>query len=432
MNELLLRQVKVVDPGGEAHGTETDIRIREGRIVRLGSRQSKDGADELRVPGLHVSPGWVDLRAHFRDPGEEYKQGVTNGLDAAAAGGFTAVAVMPSTDPPVDTAASVEYLLRRAAGHPVRILPCGAITKGLKGERLSELHDMRMAGAVAFTDDLRPLEDSRSMMLALQYAEQVGGLIMAFCQDMDLLGDGQMHEGAMNARLGMKGIPALAEAVRLHRDLSLLEYTGGRLHVVTVSTAEGVAMIREAKSRKLKVTASVAAHHLLLDDGCLRGFDSNYKVMPPLRDAMHIEALREGLKDGTLDCVVSDHRPEDVEHKRLEFGRASFGIIGLETAFPALNTAMKGGMTLRAVVQRLCHAPRQVLGLEVPHIVEGGLAEMTLFDPEVSWTFTEADIVSRSHNTPFIGHPFTGRALGVITEGGMRLHMAAALSGGKQ
>lgn len=421
MNDLLLRQVTITDPGGPLHNAVTDLHIVDGRLARAGQKLPKGDAEVIAVEGLHASPGWVDLRAHFRDPGEEYKEDVRSGLDAAAAGGFTAVAVLPGTKPAVDQRASVEYLLRKAQGHAVRLLPLGTITKGGKGEQLAELYDMRQAGAVAFTDDLSPVRNTRLMLLALQYALDFNGLLMAMPQDPDLAREGQMHEGVMSTRLGLRGIPAMAEPVRLARDLQLLEYTGSRLHVEAVSTAEGVELLRQAKAKKLRVTASVCAHHLLLDDGVLRGFDSNYKVMPPFRSPEHIEALREGVKDGTIDSIVSDHRPEDVEHKQLEYGQAAFGIIGLETAYAVANTALKSRMPVRRIVERFCHGPRAVLGLPVPHLVEGEMAEVTLFAPEHQWMFTEQDIAGRSRNTPFIGHRFTGKAMGIVANGQVRM-----------
>ena len=420
MKDVLLRQVTVLDPGGPLHNQTVDLRITDGRLVKAGAKLPKGDSEVIAVEGLHASPGWVDLRAHFRDPGEEYKEGLVNGLDAAAAGGFPAVAVLPSTQPAVDQGASVEYLLRKGQGHAVAVLPLGALTKGNKGEQLAELYDMHRAGAVAFTDDLAPARNTRLMLLALQYAQNFDGRVMAMAQDADLALLGQMHEGVMSTRLGLRGIPAMAEPIRLARDLRLLEYTGGRLHVDVVSTAEGVELVRQAKAKKLRITASVAAHHLMLDDGVLRGFDSNYKVMPPLRSPEHIEALREGVKDGTLDSIVSDHRPEDTEHKKLEFGHAAFGIIGLETSYAVANTVLKSRMPVRKVVERFCQGPRAALGLPVPHLVEGELLEATLFNPEHQWMLTEADLVSRSHNTPFLGNRFTGKALGIVGNGQVR------------
>jgi dihydroorotase len=419
MNDVLLKQVKVVDPGGPHHDSVVDILVRDGVVSRIGERIAKGDATEIRYDALHASPGWVDLRAHFREPGEEWKQGITNGLDAAACGGFTAVAVLPSTVPVIDGRAGIDLMMHRSRGHAVRLLPLGALTKGLKGEQLAELHDQRMAGAVAFTDDQHALRNARLMLLALQYAKGLPGPavpVMVFPSDPNLAAGGQMHEGAMSTRLGLKGLPPLAEQIALARDIALLDYAGGHLHAATISTAESVDMVRAAKARGLHITASVAAHNVLLDDGCLRGFETCYKVMPPLRDTPHIDALREGLKDGTIDAIVSDHRPDDREHKVLEFGPAAFGIIGLETCFAVANTALKGRMSLRRIIERLTHGPRKVLGLPLVHIAEGAPADITLFDPEVNWTCGEADLVSRSHNTPFLGQRFTGRPLGVIAQ----------------
>jgi dihydroorotase len=422
MTEVTLRQVKVVDPGGPHHDSETDILLREGRVARMGSRLPK-GSSELRIEGLHVSQGWMDLRADFREPGEEWMQGVTNGLDAAAAGGFTAVCVLPGTIPPADSRTGIEFLLRRAAGHAVRLLPLGAISKGLQGKQLAELHDMRQAGAVAFTDDQSPIRNSRLMLLAMQYAHGLPGSpapLMCFPSDPDLSAHGIMHEGVLSAQLGLRGIPAMAEALQLSRDIALAEYTGAHLHAATISTAASVDLIRQAKAQRLNVTASVAAHHLLLDDASLSSFDSNYKVLPPLRDAEHIAALREGVKDGTIDAIVSDHRPQDTERKMVELGRAAFGIIGLETAFAVARTATKG-TSLRRLVQRFTTGPRAVLGLPGEYIQEGAAADLTLFNPAQEWTVSDGDIVSRSRNTPFTGQRLLGRPIGIVAQGQLRL-----------
>ncbi|TXI76715.1 MAG: dihydroorotase [Flavobacteriales bacterium] len=429
MNETLLRNVKVVDPTGPHHDTTVDILIRNGVIAKVAARISAKDARAVNYEGAHASPGWVDLRAHFRDPGEEWKAGLANGLDAAAAGGFTAVAVLPSTKPVTDDRAGIGYLLQRAQGHPVQLLPIGALTQGLKGEQLAELYDQQQAGAVAFGDDQRTIRNSRLMMLALQYSSGVGAApVMVYPNDPDLSRGGQMHEGPMSTRVGLKGLPPVAETLQLQRDLALQAYAGGHLHVSTISTAESVALIREAKARKQHITASVAAHNLLLDDGCLRGFETCYKVTPPLRDLEHIEALRDGVKDGTIDAIVSDHRPEDREHKVLEFGQAAFGIIGLETAFAVANTAVKGRMSLRRLIERFTHGPRAVLGTPLVHIVEGTTANLTLFDPELNWVCGEQDLVSKSHNTPFLGQRLTGRPLGIVSGTIVRMVPSFALA----
>jgi len=424
MTDVILRRAHVVDPGGPHHEEEADILLRNGNVERVGKGLRAAGAAELRMDGLHVSTGWVDLRAHFRDPGEEWKAGIANGLDAAAAGGFTAVCALPTTQPVTDGQAGVAHMLRRAQGHAVRLLPLGAITQAAEGKRLAELHDMRQAGAVGFTDDVRAIRDARLMSIALQYSAGLPGgapPIMVLPMDPDLTAGGVMHEGPMSARLGLRGIPAEAEALQLARDIALLAYAGGHLHAAVISTAQAVDLVRQAKARKLRITASVAAHHLLLDDSCLRGFESCYKVLPPLRDASHIEALRQGVKDGTIDAIVSDHRPEDREHKVVELGQAAFGIIGLETAFATACTALKGTVPLRRIVERFTSGPRAVLGLPAAHIEAGAPAEITLFDPDAAWTCTEADLPSRSHNTPFIGQRFTGRPIGIVARGQLRL-----------
>ncbi|MGV9012026.1 MAG: dihydroorotase [Flavobacteriales bacterium] len=421
MKDLLLRDVTVLDPGGSLHKQRTDLLIGQGRLKEAGAKLPKGKAEEIRMDGMHASPGWVDLRAHFREPGEEYKQGITTGLDAAAAGGFTAVAVMPSTFPPVDHRAEVEAMLHKAAGNAVRLLPVGALTQGLRGEQLAELYDMKQAGAVAFCDDLNAVRNNRLMLIALQYARNVDTTVMAFAMDPELAAQGQMNESAMATRLGLRGLPDIAETIHLARDLRLLEYTGGRLHVATVSTVGAVGLLRDAKARKLGVTASVAAHHLLLDDGCLRGYDTNFKLMPPLRGMKDIEALREAVKDGTIDCVVSDHRPEDIDHKRVEFPQAAFGAIGLQTAYAAASTALKGRMSASRIVERFCQGPRAILGLPVPHLTVGEVAEITLFAPDLDWSFSEADIIGPAKNTPFIGQRFTGKPLGIVANGQVRM-----------
>ena len=327
----------------------------------------------------------------------------------------------------MEACGSAHYWARRfqCQGHAVRLLPIGGLTKGLQGKQLAELHDQHLAGAVAFSDDQHAVRNTRLMLVALHYCaglRTAAPPVMVYPLDPDLARGGMMHEGPMSTRLGMKGLPPVSETIALARDLALLEYAGGHLHVATLSTAESVEMVRQAKQRKLRVTASVAAHNLLLDDGCLRGFETCYKVLPPLRDSTHIEALREGVKDGTIDAVVSDHRPEDREHKVVEFGPAAFGIIGLETSFAVANTALKGRMTLRRLIERYTTGPRQVLGLPALHVQADAAAELTLFDPEMEWTCQEADLPSRSHNTPFLGQRFVGRPLGIVAKGQVRLH----------
>lgn len=414
MNEILLRNAHVIDPAGPFHGQNVDVRIVDGRIAAVGTDLELGNAAPIAMDGLHIGPGWVETRAHFRDPGEEYKQGIPAGLDEAARGGFTAVAILPSTHPVADQRSAIQYTLARAADHVVRALPLGALTKGMQGQQLAEHFDMQRAGAVAFCDDQHPVRNTRLMLLALQYTANFNGRVISFAQDPDLLALGQMHEGPMSTRLGLRGIAPMAESIQLARDIELLEYTGGTLHVATVSTAAGVELIRRAKAKGLRITASVNALHLLLDDGCLRGFDSTYKLMPPLRDPEHMEALRQGVKDGTLDTITSDHRPEDVEHKKLEFPQAAFGAIGLATAFATARTVMAPHMSLAELLARFTTGPRAALGLPQVHIAEGEKAEITLFQPDLAWSVQENELRGASRNTPLIGHRLVGRPLGVI------------------
>jgi dihydroorotase len=427
MSALLLRQVTITDPGGPHHGRTMDIRVENGRITAMAADLPTDGAEVVQRTGLHASPGWVDLRAHFRDPGEEWKQGIANGLDAAAAGGFTAVAVLPSTQPPTDGRAGVEYMLRKAAGHAVTLLPIGALTRECAGHELAELHDQRLAGAVAFSDDQHTVRNSRLMLLALQYVQGLPkpiAPVMVFPNDPDLAAKGMMHEGPMSTRLGMRGLPPLVEHIALARDLALQAYAGGHLHAATISTRESVELVRRAKDAGAHVTASVAAHNLLLDDSCLEDFHSHFKVMPPLRDMDHIRVLRQAVIDGTIDAVVSDHRPEDTEHKMVEFGHAAFGMVGLETAFAVAHTALKDETTLDHIIARFTTGPRAVLGLPTRHLLPDEPAEITLFDPGLTWTCTAEDIVSRSRNTPLIGRELVGRPLGIVASGQWRPHPA--------
>ncbi|MFN3875054.1 MAG: dihydroorotase, partial [Flavobacteriales bacterium] len=327
----------------------------------------------------------------------------------------------------------IAYALRKAEGGPARLLPLGCLTQRGEGQQMAELHDMRLAGAVGFTDDLHPIANSRLLAIALEYSAHLPGgapPIMVFAQDAHLIAQGVMHEGRVSAQLGLRSIPAEAEAIRAARDIALLEYAGGHLHLACISTAQAVELVRQAKARKLKVSASVAAHHLLLDDSALAGFDSNFKVMPPLRDQAHIDALRQGLKDGTIDAIVSDHRPEDRESKAIELGRAAFGIAGIETAFAAAHTALRGTASLRRIIERLAHGPRQVLGLPPQHLHEGASADISLFDPEADWVPREDDLVSLARNTPFIGHRFRGRAVGCVAQGRLTLAPAYAAACG--
>jgi dihydroorotase len=406
----LLKSVTIVSPGSPLNGAVRDIHIENGEIRDIKANLKAGDAETIRIPGLCVSPGWVDLCADFRDPGEEYKEGLANGLDAAARGGFTHVVTMPGTHPAIDHRSKVEYILARSANHAVRVLPAATMSEKRAGEQLSELYDMQQAGAVLFTDD-QPIERAELMRRALEYSTSLGALIGAYACDADLLGKGVMHEGLTSTGNGLKGIPEMVETIRLQRDLELLRYTGGRMHVMAISTAESVKLIREAKKSGLQVTCSVSANHLFFNDQALEGFDANLKVLPPFRDETDRKALIRAVNDGTIDAICSDHRPEDVEHKDREFVRATFGIGAIEQCFSA---ALAAGITAERFVERTAIAPREILGLSAAAIEKGAPADLTLFTANGAETIAKGQNISKAWNNPYLGHTLPGKVHGII------------------
>lgn len=413
----ILRNVRICD----GHQTEEpqDISIRDGVIEAIGrDLPAPNDADVFTFEGTaFVSPGWFDVGIQTGDPGFEHREDLHSASNAAAAGGFTAVACFPNTLPATDSKSAISYILNKTAGEPVWFYPIGALSVHAEGKDLAELYDMHTAGAVAFSDGNRPVQDAGLLLRALQYAKAFNGLILNWPHHKTIAGGGQMHEGVLSTMLGMKGIPALAEEISVQRDLSLLAYSGGRLHLHLLSTRKGVELVRAAKAAGWPVTASAAVANLCFTDEQLAEFDSNWKVLPPLRDNDHRKALLEGLADGAIDFICSNHTPWDTEAKNLEFPFAEFGMIGLETAFALCRTYLRDQMPVEMLVQKWALAPRRALGLPVPAITPGAYAELTVFDPEATWTFTEQHIRSRSHNTPFVGQEFRGRVLGIASKG---------------
>jgi dihydroorotase len=420
--DILIRSAKIVDSGSSLNGRATDIHIKNGVIsaIKSGITAAKD-TQVIEANGLCVSPGWFDMQVNFRDPGLEYKEDLVSGPEAAARGGFTGVAVMPSTSPPLHSKAEIEYVKNKTKGMLTDVYPVGALSRKLEGKDLSEMYDMFLSGAVAFSDDKNAVADAGLLTRALLYAKNFKGLVITHCDDKSISLDGKMNEGPVSTGLGLKGIPALAEEVMVARNIFLAEYTGARIHFSSISAKGSVELIREAKKRKLAVTAAVNAHHLALDDSHLKGFETNYKVSPPLRTRADINALLIALADGTIDVITSDHSPEDTETKVTEFDHAAFGMTGLETAF-ALANMNKGKMKLDQLIQKLSTNPRKLLGLPAIKIKAGEKANLTLFDPGVSWTLTEKDVHSKSKNTPFIGTRLKGKAVGVVNNGKLILN----------
>ena len=413
----ILRKVRVCT--GEQTSGPQDIGIRDGIIEAVGKDLPVPAdAEVLAFEGTaHVSPGWFDVGIQTGDPGFEHREDLQSAAKAAAAGGFTAVACFPNTNPAVDSKSAVANIRNKTAGGAVVFYPNGAISVHAEGKDLAELYDMHTAGAVAFSDGSRPVQDAGLLLRALQYVKAFNGLIINWPHHKSIAAGGQMHEGVLSTMLGLKSIPALAEEVTVQRDLSLLAYAGGRLHLHLLSTRKGVELVRAAKAAGLPVTASVAVANLCFTDDCLAEFDSNWKVLPPLRDNSHREALLQGLTDGTIDFICSNHVPWDTEAKNLEFPFAEFGMIGLETAYALCRTYLQEQLSVETLVQKWAISPRRVLGLPIPEIKPGARADLTIFDPEASWTFTEQHIRSKSQNTPFLGQVFKGKVLGIVNRG---------------
>lgn len=412
---VLLQNVTITDPNSPHHNQRTDILIENGIIRQIGKYIAPDGAEVVADENLHVSPGWMDLHAHLRDPGFEFKESLESGAAAAAAGGFTAVLALPETSPVMQTKSAVEYIYKRAQSLPVDIYPAGAVTQNLEGKELAEMYDMHMAGAKAFSDGEHALHHAGVLVRALMYANNFGGKIHLRCNEKTISHGGQMHEGPASTMLGLKGIPSLAEELMVSRNIDLAEFSEAPLHFMAISSARSAALIRDAKQRGIPVTAAVHASNLIWNDSVLDTFDTNYKLDPPLRSEEDRRALLEALADGTIDCITSGHSPEDIESKVVEFDLAHFGMIGLETSFALANST--GFFSTDQLVKFFCHQPRRIAGVEIPVIKTGEKANLTLFNPTVKWTFTEKDIRSKSKNTPVIGQELTGKVVGVFNKG---------------
>ncbi|TNE52612.1 MAG: dihydroorotase [Bacteroidetes bacterium] len=419
--QLLLKNVRICTDSEVT--APQDLRISDGIIRAIGRNlPMESGVKELRFDGeVCVSPGWLDVGTQTCDPGLEHREDLQTVAAAAAAGGFTGLATAPNTLPAVDNKSGIVYIQNKTAGLPVSFYPIGALSVGTDGKDLAELFDMYTAGALAFSDGNHPVQDAGLLLRALQYVRAFDGLILHQPHHQSIAAGGQMHEGVVSTRLGLRGIPALSEEVTIQRDLSLLEYAESRLHLHLISTRKGVEMVRAAKAAGLPVTASVALANLCFTDDKLSTFDSNWKVMPPLRDAQHRDALLEGVLDGTIDFICTNHTPWDTEAKNLEFPFARFGMIGLETAFALCRTYLQDHLSLPQLVRLWAVHPRQVLGLPVPEIKTGAPANFAVFAPDQEWTLSAQDLRSKSYNTPFIGEKLRGKVLGVVHNGKVTL-----------
>jgi dihydroorotase len=417
MNVLIKSAVVVDHTNKKLDQKKRDILIKNGLIEKIAARIEKiKGIKIIERPNLHVSRGWFDTSVSFGEPGYEERETITNGLKVAAQSGFTDIILNPNTYPIPDSSGDIAFLSKRNQEGPSRLYPLGALTVKSEGKELAELYDMKNTGAVGFYDYQKPLENANLLKLALQYSQVFKGLILSFPMDRQIAGVGVVNEGEISTALGLKGIPALAEELQIARDLFILEYTEGSLHIPTISTARSVQLIAEAKKKGLDVSCSVAVHHLWLTDKVLEGFDSNTKVQPPLRNQSDLKSLRRALKDGIIDFVTSDHTPLNIELKRIEFDNANYGSIGLETAFGILNQIYDTPTTIDILSRG-----RKRFDIPETAIAEGKEANLTLFDPEVHSAFGKSDIRSTSKNSIFLGESLKGKIYGVYAHGHLEL-----------
>jgi dihydroorotase len=420
---VLLKSVHLVDPAAGRNGT-FDVLVDGDRVSRVGKDLPVDGASVVELPASFVvTPGLIDIHVHLREPGQEHKETIATGTASAVAGGFTSVACMPNTDPINDSASVTEFIVKRAAEAGLaRVYPIGAVSIGSKGQQLTEIGDLCKAGCVAITDDGRPVQTALLMRRALEYASMFGIPVIDHCEDPSLKGDGVMHEGPTATTLGLRGIPGIAESVMVERNISIAEITGGHFHVAHMSARQSLRAVRDGKSRGVRVTTEVAPHHFLLTDAAIAergGYDTNFKMNPPLREAADRDAMIEGLRDGSIDVIATDHAPHHADEKALEFDRAPFGIVGLETAVPlCVDRLVHAGLiSMPRLVELLSTNPARVMRLPGGTLTDGGPADITILAPDAPVTVRAASFRSKGRNTPFEGWSLKGAVAATIVGG---------------
>lgn len=418
--KILLQSAKILAADSSFHKKLKNVLIQNGRIAEIGDK--KYAADKvIQAKGMILSIGWFDLGTFVGDPGYEHKEDLASVARAAEAGGFTGLAVLPNTNPSVQTKNEVSYLLSGNRSRLVQVHPLASVTRGNKGEELTEMIDLHEAGAVGFTDGLKTLWHTDIFLKALQYTQKFDGVLIDHPEDTWLNLFGQMHEGVTSTTLGLKGMPAIAESLALSRNLDLLRYAGGRLHVARLSSPRSIDLVRSARKKGLQVTCDMTAYQALLDDSLLADFDTNFKVNPPLREKSDKALLIKGLEDGTIDVLCSGHVPHDAESKSLEFDQADFGMINLQT-FASNLVGLSGKVAWEVLIEKVTSAPRNVLGLPVPKLEVGEPADLTLLDPAQTWTLDETTNRSKSVNSPWWGKPVKGKVIAVFNNGKMTVH----------
>lgn len=412
--KILLKNIKIVEKGNNLNAKIQDILIVNGIIEKIAKEiKSEKGFQVFEGKNLSISQGWFDMNVNFCDPGEEQKEDLNSGVKAAAAGGFTGVGLMPECIPTLHSKSQIEYIKNKNQGNIVEIFPIGAVTKNREGKELAELFDMKLSGAVAFSDGSKSIQDSGMLSRAILYAKGIQAKILCQCEDKSLAGNGMMNEGIYSTELGMQGIPSLAEELMVNRVIGLAEYHDAEVHIVNVSSKKSVQLIKEAKTKGLKITCDVAINHLVLNDEALQGFDSNLKLNPPLRTHEDQKALIKGVLDGTIDVICSQHRPQDKETKEVEFEIASFGMIGIQTLFSNLLEAFTKAK-LEDIIEKISTKPRDILNMEISNIEIGAKANLTIFDEECVWEFNKKTNYSKSENSIFLNKKFKGKAKGII------------------
>jgi dihydroorotase len=416
---MLIKNGRVIDPSQEIDAV-LDVLVANGLVKELGKGlKAPAGAEIIDAAGTYVVPGLIDMHVHLRDPGQEYKEDIISGTKSAVAGGFTSICCMPNTKPVIDNKTVVSYIITKAKTEgSCNVFPVGSITYGLSGDRMSEMGELKESGCVAVSDDGKPVTNSELMMRSLQYAAGIGIMVISHAEELQLAREGVMNEGCTSTELGLKGIPRVAEDIATARETLLAEYTGTPIHIAHISTKGAVRIIREAKARGVKVTCETAPHYFTLTDDAVRGYNTNAKMNPPLREADDVTAIKEGLRNGTIDAIATDHAPHHSDEKDVEFNVAMNGIIGLETSLPlSLKLVDEGVLTLNQLVEVMSCHPSNILNLNRGTLRVGSVADVTLIDPQIEWAIQADKLASKSKNSPFLGWKMKGAAAATIVAG---------------